>query len=390
MKSPFEFADRLFRYITDCSEDEERQYIKQTLTHNQKLRQLTDELQDRKQIHEVLHRWQQFNPEKAWMHIERFQYRKQQQIILRRSLVAASALLLLIGTWIGKYRETIGVVPSQATIAKIIDSSKFVRLETASGECFRLDTLEHLALSKEQSTLSNEKGLLAWVSTNVDGTSPELKYNKIVVPYTQTYRLLLPDSSRIYLNSGSTLEFPSHFTSHERRIRISGEIYCEVSHHHSWPFIVESGDISVKVLGTTFNIKAYPDEEEILTTLIDGHVIVSGPHDPSAHLHPGQQAKYSSQTSRLQISSVDSEAETAWKDGLFYFKNQTMKSILKTLSRWYDLRISCVEEEIQSTVFNGKIPMYTSVEDVLRKFEHTDRIRFELVGKELTVRRSKK
>lgn len=101
MKSPFEFADRLFRYITDCSEDEERQYIEQTLTHNQKLRQLTDELQDRKQIHEVLHRWQQFNPEKAWMHIEHFQYRKQQQIILRRSLVAASALLLLIGTWTG-------------------------------------------------------------------------------------------------------------------------------------------------------------------------------------------------------------------------------------------------------------------------------------------------
>lgn len=385
MKNPFEFADRLFRYITNRSGEEEKQAMEQLFAQDDEFRRLADEFRDRKRVRETVHLWRQFDPERALKRIDLHRRRTRRKFLFRWG-AAAAVTLILAGWWMWDTRKPIADGPG-ANVAMLADSSKFVILETASGKSFRLDTLGNLSLRQEQSNLSNQKGMLAWSSAETDELQTEVKYNKIIVPYTQTYRLLLPDGSHIHLNSGSTLEFPSRFAQHERRVRIRGEAYCEVSHHSSWPFVVETGTVSVKVLGTVFNVKAYPDEEEVFTTLVDGSVSVSAPSGSPTCLRPGQLAVYSSETQSLQVSQADVEAQTAWKDGLFCFRNQSLKEILRVLARWYDLRVSYTAPELQTAVFNGKIPMYSSVEDVLRKFEYADRVHFELQGKNLIVRK---
>ncbi len=250
-----------------------------------------------------------------------------------------------------------------------------------------MDTLSSvLHNNRANVAFDNNEGVLKVKEQNsIDRLQQEVGYNTINVPYGGTYTVELCDGTKVYLNSGTRLEFPSRFDGDMRSVSLKGEAYFEVARNESKPFVVEVDEMKVKVLGTAFNIKSYVDEPGVYTTLVQGSVAILRDGQPEKKIKPGEQAYYNKGVGTLSVSSVDVNEFTAWKDGLFYFKDIALEEILRIVARWYDLEIFYMNQGAKSVVYSGKMPMYTSVEDVLRKFEISGDVRFELQGRTLTV-----
>ena len=209
--------------------------------------------------------------------------------------------------------------------------------------------------------------------------------NKILVPYGGTYSLILADGTKVYLNSGTELEFPSRFSKEKRQVILKGEAYFEVARNENKPFIVQVNEMAVKVLGTSFNVKSYVDEPGVYTTLVEGSVAIVRDGQPDKVIVPGEQAYYNKGVGTLSVNPVDVAEFIAWKDGFFLFKDLPLEEILRIVSRWYDVEVFYVNQGARSVVYSGKLPMYSSIEDVLRKFEISGEVRFDLKGRVLMV-----
>ena len=153
----------------------------------------------------------------------------------------------------------------------------------------------------------------------------------------------LPDGSQVWLNAASSLKYPSEFVAGNRRVVLEGQGYFKVTHDAKKPFIVQAGpEYAVEVLGTTFNVAAYADEDKIETTLVEGSVKVSvhspGGQDVSRKIKPNEKATFTKTTGQLDVATVNTDHETAWKDGTIVFRNHPMDEVLKVLSRHYHVR----------------------------------------------------
>jgi transmembrane sensor len=201
-------------------------------------------------------------------------------------------------------------------------------------------------------------------------------YNTIETPYGGQYQINLPDGSRVWLNSASSLRYPVRFTGGAREVEISGEAYFEVAKQKGMPFRVKNARQTIEVLGTQFNVMAYPDEGSINTTLLEGSVrIRSGRNDKT--LVPGQQARNGA--NGIDVLSVDTEEVVAWKNGFFIFKSEDAHSILRQIARWYDVKID-IQGDISGKNFGGKISRSRNVSEVLEVLESTGSLKFEVIN----------
>ena len=198
-------------------------------------------------------------------------------------------------------------------------------------------------------------------------------------PRGGTYQILLPDGSRVWMNAASTLKFPSTFTNLKNRtIELSGEAYFEVAKDKEHPFIVKTSRQAIKVLGTHFNVNAYPDEADEKTVLLEGAVNVNG----TETLSPGQQLQIRSD-GKVRIDLVDTEGAVAWKNGYFLFKDVPLKVIMHQLSRWYNIEI-VYNGEPKDETFNGLIKRNSNLSRILNVLEKGG-VKFDLQGKKLIV-----
>jgi len=170
--------------------------------------------------------------------------------------------------------------------------------------------------------------------------------NTLSTPNGTQYKLQLADGTKVWLNAGSSLKFPAVFSGKTRQIELTGEAYFEVAHNADKPFLVSLPKLKIEVLGTHFNVKAYPNESNIETTLLQGAVKVSS-KDRAVFLKPGEQSRYSQTNAQLsEAQAVDATAIAAWREGIFSFNNTDIREVLRQLSRWYNIQI----------VFRGKLP----------------------------------
>lgn len=159
---------------------------------------------------------------------------------------------------------------------------------------------------------------------------------EISTAYGEQKRLVLPDSSEVWLNAGSTITYPETFTKENRVVTLDGEAYFSVRKDDAKPFIVETSQLSVKVLGTKFNVKAYANDANITTTLTSGKVEVSTQSRPPQTLKPNERLTYDKSTSDIEISTVDTVDTNSWVKGKIIFTNATAEEIFRTLERRYD------------------------------------------------------
>ena len=385
MKNPFEFAKELLRYTRGELSKEEEKGIEQVLLEVKGMNTLVEELKDKNRIEHEMHIIAKFDTERA---LSKLKNRKQ---VKRRGILSwiAAASVVVIGgvsAWILLSQEP--DVDNLSVTEKFESGKAIVTLEMASGLKYRLDTLSSVVRNNRVNVAFDNNDRVLKIKEQdslADGATKEIGYNTVNVPYGGTYTVELCDGTKVYLNSGTTLEFPSRFDGKVRSVILKGEAYFDVARNVSKPFVVEVDEMKVKVLGTSFNVKSYVDEPGVYTTLVEGSVAILRDGQPEKKIKPGEQAYYNKGVGTLSIAEVDVNEFTSWKDGLFYFKDIALEEILRIVSRWYDLEVFYMNQGAKSVIYSGKLPMYSSVEDVLRKFEISGDVRFELKGRTLTV-----
>lgn len=219
-----------------------------------------------------------------------------------------------------------------------------------------------------------------------------LTANTIQTPKGGRYTISLPDGTKVWLNSASTLVYPTTFTGNERNVKLIGEAYFEVASNKKSPFRVESNNQVVEVLGTHFNINSYQDEAFIKTTLLEGsvRVILNSSNNKASStntglLKPGEQSLTNSTQSNIKIQSTDTEKAVAWKNGYFKFKNTPIKEIMREIERWYDVEL-VYEGKISDDEFTGFVSNEVKISSVLKILEQSGGIKFTVKGRKLKIK----
>ncbi|MDR6945105.1 FecR family protein [Mucilaginibacter pocheonensis] len=257
-------------------------------------------------------------------------------------------------------------------------------LTLADGSNIDLNDSKKGVLSKQggASVGKLNDGKIAYHVKDAGEKAPVASYNTITTPRGGQYQVVLSDGTSVWLNAASSLKFPTVFTGNERNVELTGEAYFEVAKNKKMPFKVAVNKMNIEVLGTHFNVNAYADDDAIKTTLLEGSVKLSIAGS-QAMLKPGQQATLGQQQ-KFNIQTINTEEAIAWKKGYFIFDNENIQTIMKKISRWYDVEV-VYKGKIDERDFGGTVSRFDSVTGVLRSLELTGTVHFKLEGRRITV-----
>lgn len=208
------------------------------------------------------------------------------------------------------------------------------------------------------------------------------RFHEIIVPRCGEYRLVLSDGTRIYLNAESSLRFPDVFGD-ERKVYLTGEAYFEVTQDSLRPFLVEFEGACVKVLGTQFNVRAYPTGPSF-TTLVSGCVKIVHKNQV-LQLEPGQQCEVREE--KMLLHNADLMTVLAWKNGEFIFKDVALETIMDELARWYDMQVDYETEDLKKMRFYLYVERSENLEEVLQKIALTNQVKYRVNGKKIIIQR---
>lgn len=253
-------------------------------------------------------------------------------------------------------------------------------LTLSDGTTINLDDARTGEVANQQNTEINKtgRGELVYAASAGRLEASQPLYNTITTPRGGQYQVVLPDGTRVWLNAASSIRFPTAFSGNFREVILTGEAYFEVMSDKSKPFTVSVNGSSVQVLGTHFNIMAYEDEV-LTTTLLEGSVKVK--HGKSEQtIVPGQAAKVER---GISVHEVNTDNAVAWKNGITVFTNSPIQSIMRQISRWYDLDVEYIGE-VPHRLFTGRIPRSAKLSQVLKVLELSD-INFKVKDKKIIV-----
>jgi ferric-dicitrate binding protein FerR (iron transport regulator) len=198
--------------------------------------------------------------------------------------------------------------------------------------------------------------------------SPQIAYNQLEVPCGQQAKLTLADGTRIWLNSKSKLIYPDHFSGKSREVLLDGEGYFEVTHNAKNPFIVKTSTLNVKVLGTSFNVSSYADDNNMRLTLVKGSVSILNPSDDQEikKLKPNEMAVYSKKDNLISVKEVETDLYSSWHKGQFKFRKLSLDEISKRLGRNYNVTIFIQNHKLSKTTFTGRFYNYEPLDQILK------------------------
>ena len=239
---------------------------------------------------------------------------------------------------------------------------------------------ENVIIGDQRSTISYQKtGELVINNDTLKSIKSDSKssqtLNQLITPYGTTSEIILPDGTKVYLNAGSRLAYPDLFTGDTREVILLGEAYFEVKHDIKHPFVVLANDLSIKDLGTRFNVSAYPADGRIETTLAEGKVTIrqnnSGLFSRDTELIPGQLASYSRQTREMTVKSVNVEDYILWTQGMMKFETVDLNRIVKKLERFYNIRFQFDDSRLETLKISGKLELNEDRNEVLERIART-------------------
>ena len=236
---------------------------------------------------------------------------------------------------------------------------------------------------------NNADGELSYdSSTNPGGMSAGKElYNTLSTPRAGHFQVTLADGTKVWLNAASSITYPLSFNRDERKVSVTGEVYFEVAHRENHPFKVISGRQEIAVLGTHFNVRSYNDEPGISTTLLSGSVRITNTlNGATGLLKPGQQASLSHTTEKIDIRAVNAEDAISWKNGYFLFDNQELTTIMKNISRWYDVDVAFTGA-LGKERFGGTFSRSSNLSQLLQNMEKIGNVHFQLSGPKIIVSR---
>ncbi|SEW39729.1 FecR family protein [Chitinophaga sp. YR573] len=295
----------------------------------------------------------------------------------RLGWVAAAAVILLGGVTAFLWQQPVKK-PQQAQV--IMPGSNKAMLILADGSSVTLDSAGKQVIKQGNTTIMQSGGQLQYAA---NGNNSTISYNTLRTPRGGQFRLTLPDGSAVWLNAASSITYPTAFTGADRTVKVTGEAYFEIAKMADKPFRVKISErTTINVLGTNFNINAYTDEPFTNTTLLEGSIGVMTGDNQQVVLRPGQQARTTG-TGVKVLDNTDLDQVVAWKNGAFNFDGTDLSSVLRQLSRWYDVEV-VFEGKIPQRRFGGAIQRNLQLQQVLRILEKMN-IKFRMDGRKLIV-----
>lgn len=344
------------------------------------------------EVNHFLHEGQDFDYKKSLTTVHQRIRKRQNRRRMRGALRYAAVLTLLLGVgYLALIISRKDVVPVELQeIPAIVDNAIEIGSDKAilvlgDGTQVPLSKEEHFSDENVQSEA--DKLIYNRVKTN----RLDLVYNYLKVPRGGQFSLQLSDGTQVWLNSETELKYPVHFRSGETREveLLYGEAYFEVSpstKHEGDRFQVKNGEMEAEVLGTEFNIKAYPDEKEIYTILVNGKVVLKKESE-KAILEPHQQAILAKEgAADFKIKTLSSLNEVLWKEGIFSFKNKSLKKMMQVLSRWYDMDVQFENKTAEKLEFSGVLMKEQSIEEIMNLISRTNTIQYEIKDKTLILK----
>jgi len=333
-----------------------------------------------------------FDKEKVWSKLEDKLFetktvRFSPQKVFRYAAAIMLPLLIAGGFAIRYLNRT-----SPQTIAEIDTvfqpGSQKAVLILADGGSVELEEGKTIAdLQQGDAKINIQNSLLSYTSSA--SSQAEILYNELRTPRGGGYNLMLSDGTEVWLNAGSSIRFPVSFSEETRAVSLEGEAYFEVSHNGK-PFIVSSGDMDVRVLGTSFNISAYKDETVFKTTLVEGKVSVElrGEGDSLSNklvLSPDQQAIFLQSETDLSILEVKASQYTSWMRGKLEFNDESLDLVMKRLARWYDFEYEFENPQAKEFHFSARLNNGENISTIIEMLEMTTDVKFELREQKIVV-----
>lgn len=286
-----------------------------------------------------------------------------------------AAAAITIGIIAGLYTYfNIQPTPEKPAVVKIVTNIESPHnkaiLTLSDGSKVTLD-------SAGNQLLKQQPGLLQYQNKNA-----VIGFNTLITPPGVQYQVVLPDGSKVWLNAASGLKYPTVFNGKERLVELHGQAYFEIAKNADQPFKVKTNNEEILVLGTSFDIMAYANENSSYTTLIEGVVKVTA-DNTTRLLQPGQQATVNNDTKNIGVRQVNIDDVIAWKNGYFSFRNADLPTVMRQLARWYDVEIS-YQQNIPAGTFSGEIGKSLSLEQALKILEQT-RVHFRIEGRRIVI-----
>jgi len=350
-------------------------------------RDFLDRFADDSVIENELRTWQKIDPADGYTRWIQYNWERRRRRILRIGGWSAAASLLIAIAIGGVIRTVKPAVHNTngvgiAVAKTVMPGRNTATLTLANGQQLLLDSVANgqLGVQGNSRVVKADSTSLAYQSSG--NSSVAVEYNVLTTPRAGQFQLTLTDGSRVWLNNVSSLRYPTSFKGKDRRVELTGEAYFEIARDARKPFIVQVKDASIQVLGTSFNVMAYPDESGSQTTLLTGAVQVKA-GTGEVDLHPDEQAQVTS-SGELKLSKDVASADiVSWKDGFFYFGRASFAAVMRQLARWYDVDV-VYEGKIPDMEFGGKVDRTLPLNDLL-KFLDKNQIHFRLEGRKLIV-----
>lgn len=301
------------------------------------------------------------------------------------AMVVCVFLAFAIGIYTMNNRPTgnAGASNNPNTKNVIVPGSNKATLTLAGGKKVVLDNLKSGSFlnQNEISIQKSNDGRIVYSGTNIQ-TNGASAINVMTTPRGGQYQLVLSDGTVVYLNAETSVKFPVVFNGSERIVELSGEAYFEVAHDGKRPFKVLCKGQQITVLGTHFNVNAYDDDQVIKTTLLQGSVKLNS-GGKQVMLTPGEQASLLTDRSFV-INKVNAEDAISWKKGYFLFRNENIKSIMKQVSRWYDVDID-YRKGTENIKLGGTVSRFEQIDDLLKTIQLTESVHFKIEGRRVIV-----
>lgn len=269
------------------------------------------------------------------------------------------------------------------SLIKIIDTSDANRRQRKISESRKI----RLRLLKIAATLIITIGLTAvlsylfWSKPDTD-----LAYHILKVPSGQQAQLTLPDGSKIWLNSKSQLTYPGSFHGDTREVVLDGEAYFQVSHNAKKPFIVKTSHLDVKVLGTSFNVTSYSDEDNISLALETGSISVIKSGKEALKLKPDEVAIYSKSRNEIKQNKAELDLYTSWLNGQFKFKNLSFDDISRRLARNFNVKFVFESDDIKLVKYNGSFYNYESLNEILKIMQTNSSFKYKIIKDKVFIK----
>ena len=326
-------------------------------------------------------KWDSIDKLSDWGKVEhRLKRRKHRNLYLYLGTVAASLIIFFsLGILLRLNRD----IDANQQIVEFKDISTPGKpsaiLTLSSGEKIQLGESENKIIKEKNSTNINIDSTNSIKYDSKETQTEELVYNTVIVPKSGEYSLVLSDGSKVWLNSETTIKYPVKFIGKTREVFLSGEAYFDVQKDASRPFIVHNKRADVKVLGTSFNVMSYEDEEKAEITLVSGKVEVLKGKE-AKRIMPGEQAKIGNEIEGIKVNKVDTRYYTSWREGVFYFDNANLYDLTRKLSRWYNVEFFFEDNSLKELRFSGAVTKYRSIDYLLDLIEKTNNVDFRIKG----------